>query len=141
MTHCEYCRDRLLDHVYGLLEGSELQAMEEHLNKCSDCQVVLKKVQTQQKLMARAARAVTEVAEFTLPAAQPDAVPETLPLILPSKPKRPMWRRAWVGWMAAAAVLIAVSASFSAYRSMLHGYQHRLAEKRNDHKRAVEQFA
>jgi hypothetical protein len=140
MTHCEHCRDRLLDYVYGLLEGSELQQTGEHLNSCSECQAALKKALTQQKLMARAARAITEVAEFTLPSSAPAAA-ATLPIVSAPKVNRSMWRRPWVGWTAAAAVLLAVSASFSYYRTTLHGYQDRLTEKRKEHKAVVEQFA
>ena len=145
MNTCERCRDRLLDHVYGLLEGSEQEEVRAHLEVCPECQQALEAVRGEQKLLACAARAVTDVGEFSLPSgaatetaitAEPSVVP------MPSaKPKRPLWRRAWVGWTAAAAVLIAVSAALSFYRHTLHRYEDVLAEKQKAHKEAVAQFA
>jgi hypothetical protein len=140
MLTCEHCRDRLLDYVYGLLEGGDLQETREHLHACAECQAALQRVQAQQKLMACAAKAVAEVAEFTLPLNQPASAPPTLAMTPASAPKRPIWRRAWVAWTAAAALLIAVSASFSYYRHTLHTYQHVLAQKQQEHKQVVEQF-
>jgi hypothetical protein len=140
MLTCEHCRDRLLDYVYGLLEGGDLQETREHLHACAECLAALQRAQTQQKLMACAAKAVTEVAEFTLPLNQPASAAPTLAMTPASAPKRHSWRRPWVAWSAAAAALIAVSASFSYYRHTLHDYQHVLAQKRQEHKQVAEQF-
>ena len=139
MLTCDHCRDCLLDYVYGLLEGGDLQETREHLHACAECLAVLEKAQTQQKLMACAAKAVTEVAEFALPVNQPASAAPTLAMTA-AAPKRSGWRRPWVAWTAAAALLIAVSASFSYYRYTLHNYQHVLAQKRQEHKQLAEQF-
>ena len=140
MITCEYCRDQLLDVVYGLLEGSELQEVREHLSGCSACQAVLEKVQTEQKLLARAARAITEVNEFALPVNEPATV-----ILTPAAATHPFtpvsrWRQPWLVWSAVAALLIAVSASVSTYRYNVHGYQEVLAEKQQEHKKLAEQF-
>src|SRR4051812_35245405 len=134
MTHCEQCRDRLLDHVYGLLEGSDLHETREHLSHCSACQAALQAVQAEQLLMASAARAITEIPEFTLPANEPAVLPLTTPAadapgspVGPGSPKRPLWRRAWVGWTIAAGLLIAVSAVVSSYRHTVQSYEGVLA--------------
>src|SRR5262249_1446646 len=140
MLTCEHCQDRLLDYVYGLLEGGDLQETREHLHACGECQATLQRVQAQKKLMACAAKAVTEFAEFTLPLDQPASAPPTLEMTPASVPKRPIWRRTWVAWTTAAAVLIAVSASFSYYRHTLHSYHQVLDQKRQEHKQVWEQF-
>ena len=145
MTNCEKCRDRLLDHVYGLLEGVDAHAVREHLNVCSDCQADLEQVRAEQKLFACAAKAVTEIPEFRLPSNEPAIIPmTTLPGQAPAdhaagSPKK-FWRRPWVAWTAAAALLIAVSGSFSFYRHTLDGYEVALSQKREEHKRVVESF-
>jgi hypothetical protein len=138
MNTCEHCRDRLLDFAYGLLEGSELQETREHLNSCSKCQSALEGAQAEQKLLARAAHAITQVAEFALPAEKP--LPETVPLTPVAEPKRSAWRRPWLAWTTAAAVLVALSASISYYRHTVHGYQEVLAEKRKEHTLIAAQF-
>src|SRR5215510_4192213 len=117
MITCDYCRERLLDYVFGLLEESDLKETREHLNVCSECQAALAKAKSQASLMGRAAKAITEVAEFTLPSEKPAPLPDTIPMELPVKPKRPIWRRAWVAWSAAAAVLIAFFTSVAYYRN------------------------
>ncbi len=140
MTHCENCRERLLDFVFGLLEGNELEMMRAHVNACAQCQAELTKAQSQQKLMARAARAVTKVAEFALPSGETTA--PTLPMTLPAvAPRRPIWRRAAVAWSAAAAVLLAVGLSIYSYNKTVDGYRDALAVKQNEHKKLAESFA
>jgi hypothetical protein len=141
MCNCDTCRERLLDFVYGLLEESDLHEAREHLNACSQCQAALQKAQSQQKLMARAARVVTNVAEFKLPAEQPSAAQPTLPMTPFVKPRRPLWRRPLVAWSAAAAVLIAVSASFAWISHTKSEYQESLADARRDYKRIADEFA
>lgn len=142
MNRCEHCKEHLLDYVYGLLEGSDLEEARTHLAACSSCQAALQTVQSQQKLMARAARAVSEVAEFALPAAPPAPTPVTLPMIeKPATARRPLWRRPWVAWAAAAAVLIAAIAPAWYYRVSVDGYKNTLAEKRDRHRQVAEQFA
>ena len=98
-------------------------------------------MQTQQKWMARAAKAVTEVAEFALPAQRPAETAPTVPITLDPMVGRSIWRRPALYWAAAAVVLIAVSASVSYYRYTVHGHQDVLAEKRKEHKKVAEEFA
>src|SRR4051812_16238134 len=121
MTQCERCRERLLDYVYGLLEEGELRPTREHLDACTQCQEALAAALKEQTLIARAARAVTEVPEFILPTeltpAEP-ALPATLPMPL-ELPKRSRWKRPWLAWTVAAAVLVALSAGISWHRSHL----------------------
>src|ERR1051325_6878242 len=105
-TTCGHCQHALFDYVYGLLEDQELQQVREHLNSCPGCQSALDKVQAQQNLLARAARAITEVPEFAL-AQEPAAVPQTCtaePAHAASKSPggRSWWRRPWVAWATAA---------------------------------------
>src|ERR1043165_274638 len=75
MPTCEHHQQSLFDYVYDLLEPGELQEMREHLETCSACQAALAKVHTQQKLLQRAAHAITEVPLFTLPAGSVDCSP------------------------------------------------------------------
>jgi hypothetical protein len=142
MLTCEHCKDRLLDYVYDLLEGEDLLQAREHLHVCSECQTALKMVQAQQKLLDRAAKAISEVAEFSLPAVQPARLPETLPLTpIPAPQRRSSWRRGWVGWATAAAVLVAVGAAYWYHRHTVHNLQEALAQKRKAHNDVTEQFA
>jgi hypothetical protein len=144
MNNCDQCRDRLLDYVYGLLDGNDLHDTREHLSSCSECQVALTAVQAEQKLLACAARAITEIPEFTLPIDEPAIIPITQVPVADASPgssKTPLWRRAWVGWTIAAGLLVAVSAAISAYRHTVHGYEKALAQKQQEHKAVVDRFA
>ena len=144
MVNCENCKNLLLDYVYDLLDESEAQELREHLQACSECKAALETALTQQNFMARAARAIPEVPEFSLPSDEPATVPQspaTLPLSLESAPQRSLWRRPWVVWSAAAAILIAVSLSISAYRTQMHARQDDLTAARQKHKLVDEQFA
>lgn len=141
MTNCEYCRDRLLEHVYGLLEENDLQELGEHLADCSDCQAALEEVRAEQQLLANAARAIMVVPEFALPASQPASVPDTLPLSRAPAPNLAAWRRPWLAWTAAAVVLLAVGGSLSYYRHTVHDLQAELTAKRQEYKKASEEFA
>jgi hypothetical protein len=144
MPTCEHCQELLLDYVYALLEESELQEMREHLSACSSCQTVLAAAQAEQKLLAHAARAISNVPEFTLPTSQPAEVSPnatTVPLIVPSAPKRSVWRRPWVAWPAAAAVLLALGSSVAAYRHELNARQEALAGARRELEALDQQLA
>lgn len=143
LTHCEHCRERLLDYAYGLLEVNELQETQSHLEVCAECQADLVTVQTEQKLLARAAKPITQVPEFTLPSVAPAAVPleaavkslaDTLPYPGPVAKKRSLWRRPWVAWVAAAAILLVVAAPVVWYRNTVNGYQRDVAFARAAHK-------
>ncbi|MSQ94338.1 MAG: hypothetical protein EXR98_07255 [Gemmataceae bacterium] len=141
MTTCQTCRDRLLDHAYGLLEGSDLQDLRAHLSHCTECQAALEEVRAEQQMLANAAKAITVVPAFVLPTDQPAAIPETLPMSAAPSRKQSSWRRTWIAWSAAAAVLIAVGVSLSYYRQTVHGLKSELAAKREEYKKASEEFA
>src|SRR5262245_52837549 len=110
MLNCEVCKDRLFDLVYGLLEGDELQQMQAHVDACADCQAALDKVKTSHKLMARAAKAISNVPEFNLPTPESEAPTLVAPPELNARPrkKRAIWQRPWVAWVIAASLVIAV---------------------------------
>src|SRR4051812_28654545 len=111
MRPCDECAERLLDFVYGLLEGDELQETREHLQSCADCQAALQQVQGEQSLMARAARAIDDVPEFTLPSETIETMPASaapgpLPIVgTNAKPGRPIWQRPRLAWTIAASLL------------------------------------
>ena len=63
--------------------------------------------------MARAAKAVTEVAAFALPTETPAQSAPTLPMPALPSVKRPLWARPASYWAAAAVVLIAVADSLN----------------------------
>src|ERR1051325_334628 len=147
MLTCEHCRERLFDYVFGLLEGDELSATREHLRGCMSCQAALAQVETQQGMMACAAKAITIVPEFALPSDPSTAItpagaapiPATLPMT--AAPERPRWRRPIVGWVAAAAILIAIGSAFSYYRTKVDGYRKDLAAARKQQKQLDADFA
>ncbi len=148
MLTCEHCRERLFDYVYGLQEADELQQTREHLRGCLSCQATLAQVETQQGLMARAARAINTVPEFTLPletaaatsiTADPAPIPASLPMT--TKAPRSFWRRPWVAWTVAAALLLTVGSSVSYYRTKLDGYRRDLAKQRKQYDLLDGEFA
>jgi len=144
MMNCQTCRDRLFDHVYGLLEESDQEATLLHLKTCSACQSALADVQTQQKLLARAAKAIPQVPEFS-PACDEEPAPTvletTIPLPPPEESAPPRWRSPWIIWSAAAALLIAISLPVSYYRIAVRTHQDTIAQKRRDHKEIADKFA
>jgi hypothetical protein len=133
MATCEHCHNVLLDFVYGLLEETEAQEVREHLTACPTCQAALEKVQAQQKLLAHAARVIDKVPEFALPSHGTADAPQS-----PAEPvsRRSLWRRPWVAWATAAAVLLAVTASISLYRQTIHAYETELTAQRQGAKKA-----
>lgn len=145
MATCAHC-DRLFDYVYGLLEGPDLDEMRSHLRSCPVCQAELDKVQAHQNLLATAAKAIPVVPEFALPddpttpaspapASAPQQLPPTVPMMnAPPKRKRSFWRRPALAWTAAAAILIAVGASFSYYRYQSDNLQVALSNARRQSK-------
>src|SRR2546422_156943 len=95
MNACETCQSQLLHHVYGLLEGPELDAVLAHLAACEGCRAALKRAQPQQEILSLAARAEFPEMRFTAP-------PRTAAPRVLSLPRR----RRWLGWAAAAAVAL-----------------------------------
>src|SRR5258708_6872640 len=133
---CDQCRETLLDFVYGLLEESAVAQVRAHVTGCAACQAALVNAQAEQKMFARAARAVRVVPEFAVPSETPaqSEQPATLPLTSEPALKRPIWKRPIVGWAVAAAILIAVGASLSWYRYQRTGYETDLTTVRKEHK-------
>ncbi len=134
MLECKPCHDRLLDFVYGLLDDAEAAEVRTHVSGCAACQAALTSLQTEQKLLAHAARAVRVVPEFKAPSETTPAPeqPATLPLDAGPAPRRSFWRRPIVGWAIAAAFLIAVAAPVSWYRVQLRGYEKELTTARDE---------
>src|SRR5262249_20872487 len=101
------CQERMLEHLYDLLEGDEQRDFLNHLAGCAACQATLAKARDQQRLLANAARASFPEVRFTPPVETVTTVPAevVLPLEAPAKKRSARW--AW--WAAAAAVLIALA--------------------------------
>jgi alpha-2-macroglobulin-like protein len=110
MLNCESCREQMLEYLYGLLEGADRQALQDHLNRCPACQTALGKAQAQQRLLGAAAKATFASVRFEAP-----SDPAVLPLSTPL-PARPRKHQAWTRWAMAASVVLAVGglASFGA---------------------------
>lgn len=123
MYGCLTCQDRMLDHLYDLLDEAERADFLTHLQGCPVCQAGLEKVRAQQKRLAAAARRSFPDVVFAPPspgAAEP--APGPRPVLLPLRPKRPGTPRPWLGWAAAAAILLAVvAAGVPAYQAR-HDY-------------------
>ena len=140
MPNCEHCQNLLLDHVYGLLDQGDSDKLRAHLSGCPSCQAALGKVEAEKKLMARAARAISEVPEFALPGAAPSVTPATLPMIA-ATPKRSTRRHTWIAWAAAAAVLFAIATPLGWYQHTVNTYQTEIATARKEHKQVETQLA
>ena len=107
MNTCEQYQTLLLEHLYGLLEGAEDQALRDHLGTCPACQVALGAARHEHDLLAAAARQEFPAVRFDPPAELPPRLeqPRTaeeapLPIVLRTSP----WRR----WALAAAILLAI---------------------------------
>src|SRR5438093_12179708 len=96
---------QMLEHLYVLLDDSERQAMQEHLEGCAACRAELAKAREQQQLLAAAARMEFADVRFSAPTEEVAApAPAVLPLPATAKKKVRPWRR----WAAAAAILLAI---------------------------------
>src|SRR5437660_336269 len=94
----------LLDYLYGLLDDAERQQVEDLLKTVPAWQQALAEARQQQQLLGEAAKTSFAGVRFTPPA------PRTLQLeaaATQTARRRPRLR-AWAGWAAAAAVVLAV---------------------------------
>jgi hypothetical protein len=69
----------MLEHLYGLLEVADAQALQGHVQECAVCRSALARADEQQKLIASAAR--TEVAGFRFEVPADDAPASTVPYV------------------------------------------------------------
>ncbi|AMV23607.1 hypothetical protein VT84_04295 [Gemmata sp. SH-PL17] len=118
--NCEHCQTLLLDHLYGLLEGSEAAEVDAHLANCPQCSDARAETARVQGLFARAAKSAFPNTKFEPPAPAPQKSHTRTPtLAAPSVPlsQAPadhqsgrMLRRLAVAlpWAVAVAVLIAI---------------------------------
>ena len=104
MHDCNHYQTLLLEHLYGLLDDADNQALLDHLGSCGACQAALDKARHQQSLLATAAKEAFPSVRFEPPAEEAPA--EVIPL--PQLAERKPTARRWVRWAAAAAVLLAI---------------------------------
>lgn len=97
MRSCEQYRAQLLEHLYGLLDEGESQAVARHLDGCAGCRDALAQAQGQKRLLAVAARSEFPNVHFEAPDEE-----ETVALPFLQRV------RSWAPLAAAAAVLLAV---------------------------------
>jgi hypothetical protein len=144
MYTCDQSTELFWDHLYGLLDVDQAQRLRQHLDACPGCQTALVQAETQQRLVARAAR-MYDMAPFQLPESElepatngADSVPhKTLPL-----PPRPVHgRRRWPWVAAAAALLLLVGGGYGWYRHGLDRRQQEFDQARQGVEDAQAQFA
>ncbi|HET6572997.1 MAG TPA: alpha-2-macroglobulin family protein [Fimbriiglobus sp.] len=103
MLPCDRYQDRLLDHLYGLLEPSEADALEAHLAGCPSCATAREQAARWGGLIASAARFEFPTVRFVPP--EEAAVPA-------GAAGRPTPRntvhRAWLQWVVAVGLLLGV---------------------------------
>jgi hypothetical protein len=97
MMTCDTCRDRLLDHAYGLLDDAEVWPVEAHLRDCVGCHTEAERATT---LFARAAKSPFPAVTFTPPAPKPAE---------PARPGVRTVREACLRWAVAAGLLLAAA--------------------------------
>jgi Putative zinc-finger len=107
---CGPCQDLLLDHLYGLLDPAETEALRSHLDDCPECRAALLRVTQEKTRIAQAARAISDVPEFRAPDSRPaEPPPSPAPLAETPVPRRGGYRPlAWVLASAAAACALVV---------------------------------
>jgi hypothetical protein len=104
MNTCETFQAQLLNHVYGLLDEEERQALAEHLPGCAACRAALALAEQQRKMLAVAAKGDFSQVQFQPPAEAPGA-PEPRRVAAPRPaPTLPVWSR----WAIAAGLLLTV---------------------------------
>src|SRR5262245_60444289 len=81
MHDCNHYQTLLLEHLYGLLDDADNQALVDHLGSCAACQAALDKARHQQSLLASAAKETFPSVRFEAPAEEAPA--EVIPLPQP----------------------------------------------------------
>jgi hypothetical protein len=71
MSRCDECRELILDHLYGLLEGPEAEAVEAHIAACPACAAARDEAARIQGLIGEAAKGSFPAVRFEAPAARP----------------------------------------------------------------------
>ena len=70
MHDCTTYQSQLLEHLYGLLDEVEKQALLSHLSTCAACHSAMETARHQQRLLAAAARQQFTAVRFDIPAAE-----------------------------------------------------------------------
>src|SRR4051794_1458299 len=117
MMPCDDCRALLLDHLYGLLEPAEAQAVETHLPPCPACSAVCDREAHTKGLFAQAAKREFPYVRFQPPVEDPASNGFKQPLPVGSTTQQAHQPRttrrvfgAWLGWAVAASVIIGFAA-------------------------------
>jgi hypothetical protein len=92
---CNDCQSRMLDCVYGLLDGPDAEAVRAHAADCQACSTALAEADRLQGLFGRAARLSFDAVRFEAPRAE-----AVRPATGSSK--------TWLPWVIAAGILLAV---------------------------------
>ena len=104
MQRCETYQERLLDHLYGLLDAAEAVELEAHLAGCPACAAARDQADKWQGLIAQAAKAEFPDVQFT-----PPAEPARRPLD-PVAPPAVTVRSSWVRWAVALSLFLTACA-------------------------------
>jgi hypothetical protein len=103
MNHCGIYQAQLLNHLYGLLEDDEGQALADHLRSCGACRSALARVQEQRALLAAAAKTAFPGVRFQAPSPAAEDSAATLSLT-----RRSDAGSRWAPWAVAASVVLAL---------------------------------
>ena len=120
MLPCDRYQDRLLDHLYGLIEPTEADALEAHLAGCPGCAIARDQAARWGGLIARAARAEFPHVRFVPP--QEAAVPAGAATEPPAP--RGTVLRTWLQWSVAVGLLLGVFGLGGGTARDLAGYLH-----------------
>ncbi len=127
MMDCRECRERILDHLYGLLDEPQDQALVAHLQQCAGCRAVRRQAEQWQQLLRQAARGRFPHVRFEPPRLAEPAQP--LPPTLPASAAARWADR--LAWLAAAVIWLAlpvVAFSHHQHRRQLADAYHQLTE-------------
>jgi hypothetical protein len=100
MNTCQNYQAQLLDHLYGLLDEADSQALAAHLEGCDACRAARAGAERQRQVIGVAAKAHFPAVRFAPPVRKAEPSPKTVALT-PSRP------RPWGRWAIAAAILLA----------------------------------